>query len=127
MSRTQSSRSSRSTTRRPCAATAATTSGSRSRVIPAATSLPERATRALRDRLRPRRPDEEVTNANRRERRLPAFEPVLVAYLMDRELGDRTEAEGLKVPERISDVRDFRVGIGVQGDVRLDSVVRAAN
>src|SRR2546429_5150472 len=55
--------------------------------------------RALRSRVRPCRTDEEPTDVYRRDRRLPRFEPVLIADRADRGLPERAEPPRLPVAE----------------------------
>jgi len=59
-------------------------------------------------RVGPGGTDEESADAHRGDRRLPRLEPVLILDGADRKLSDRTEAERLKVTERIARVRDLR-------------------
>src|SRR2546428_714839 len=106
--RTQSDRSSRSTTPSPSATNADSTSRSACVVMPAATSEPD-GDRISCARVGPCGTHEESPDPHGGDRRLPGVEPVLVVNGPHRELADRPEAERLQVAERIARIRDLRV------------------
>jgi hypothetical protein len=82
--------------------------------------------RAFLLRVGPGRTDEEPTDVDRRDRRLPRLEPILVVDRADGEFPDRTEPERLQVAERVARVGDLREGIDVLDEVRLHEVIGAA-
>ena len=81
--------------------------------------------RAFLLRVGPRRPDEEPADMDRRDRRLPCLEPVLVVDRADRELTDRSEAERLQVAKRVAGIGDLRDGIHILDEIRLHGVIGA--
>ena len=63
---------------------------------------------------------------DRGDRGFPRFEPVLIVDGADRELANRSEAEGLQMAERVARVGDFRERVDVLDEIRLDEVIGAA-
>src|SRR5512143_757961 len=76
--------------------------------------------------LDPRRSYEEPSYPKRRELGLPRLEPVFLLDLARDELADRTETEGLQVPERVLRVVHLGDAFGIHRHVRLHDVIRAA-
>ena len=74
----------------------------------------------------PRRTDEEPADVDRRDRRLPRLEPILVIDRADSELADRSESERLQMAECVASIGDLRGGVGVFDEVCLDRVIGSA-